>query len=126
MRYASAIRKRAAPKRRSSSSTRRASSRDSAPISERRAERRQRFRIARVTRFGRSLAGPSLVMIALLLILVAPPLWFVLSGSVIPDDGSGFTLRYYQNLIANPGLLQSVLNSLLFAVFSAVAALLIG
>jgi hypothetical protein len=37
------------------------------------------------------------------LLLVAPPLWFVLSGSVFPDDGSGFTLRYYQNLIANPG-----------------------
>jgi len=72
------------------------------------------------------LTGPALVLIALLLTLVAPPLWFVVSGSVMPDDGGGITLRYYQNLISNPGLLRSVLNSLLFAVFSAIAALLIG
>ncbi len=78
------------------------------------------------TRLSRSLAGPAAALIALLLILVAPPLWFVLSGSVLPEGESGLTFRYYQNLIANPGLLESVVNSLLFAIFSAVAALLIG
>ena len=67
---------------------------------------------------------------ALIALLVLPPMWFLASGSLhltTAKFGQGaFTLRYYARIIDDPRLLESVVNSCLFAVGSAVIALVSG
>src|SRR6476661_8589309 len=71
-----------------------------------------------------------LVLIAVLLVLIAPPVIFLVNASVhetLPDGSAGaFTLRFYQQLFAGPKFLPSLLNTIVYACGSAVVAIFIG
>jgi iron(III) transport system permease protein len=72
----------------------------------------------------------SLALIALLVLLVIPPILMLLRGSIakIAIDGTivYFTLDYYRNLFTNVRLLGALQNSVTFAAISAVISLFIG
>src|SRR6476661_3078884 len=71
-----------------------------------------------------------LILIAILLVLVAPPVIFLLNASLhetLPDGSAGdFTLRFYQQLFAGRAFLPSLLNTILYSCGSAVVAIFIG
>jgi iron(III) transport system permease protein len=66
----------------------------------------------------------------LLGLLVIPPLWFLLVGSVHTTTETGalgeFTWRYYQRLAADQRFFTSLQNSIVFAIGSAAFAILLG
>jgi iron(III) transport system permease protein len=72
----------------------------------------------------------SIVLIAILVVLVIPPILILIRGSFakVAIDGSivHWTLDYYRNLFTNVRLLSSLWNSLIFASVSAVMSLLVG
>ena len=82
-------------------------------------------------RFERG-SGTTVVVVALAIVLgvlVLPPLWFLLQGSVtVAGRGvaNRLALDNYAGLVSQRGFLQSALNSLVFAVGSAIVALVIG
>lgn len=71
-----------------------------------------------------------LILIAILLVLVAPPVIFLLNASLhetLPDGSAGdFTLRFYQQLFAGRAFLPSLVNTILYSCGSAVVAIFIG
>jgi iron(III) transport system permease protein len=71
-----------------------------------------------------------LVLIGIVLVvLVIPPLFFLIQGSVVftADDGSvSLSLQRFVDLVEQRGFAQSTINSFSFAIGSAVLALLIG
>src|SRR5689334_22761391 len=71
-----------------------------------------------------------LILIAVLLVLVTPPVLFLVNASVhetLPDGSAGaFTLRFYHQLFAGPKFLPSLLNTVVYACGSAVVAIVIG
>ncbi|MGE3246871.1 MAG: ABC transporter permease [Beijerinckiaceae bacterium] len=73
---------------------------------------------------------PLVAVLALVLsILVLPPLLFLLTGAVTFTDDAGtvrFSLERFGLLAAQRGIWQSTLNSIVFAVCSAIFALLLG
>lgn len=72
----------------------------------------------------------TILLIVIIGLLVIPPLWFLVQGSFFINklDGSlgDFTWRYYARLIEDSRLIGSAINSCIFAVGSAVVALLFG
>jgi iron(III) transport system permease protein len=72
----------------------------------------------------------SIALIALLVLLVIPPIVVLVRGSFakVAIDGSivYFTLDYYRSLFTNSRLLSSLANSLIFAGVSCIMSLLIG
>src|SRR5215510_15157262 len=81
----------------------------------------------------RFLAGWSpavLVLIALLLLLILPPLYFLLKTSLYTTNADGsfgdFTFEYYRDMIASLRFFGHFVNSSLFATGSAVLALVLG
>ncbi len=87
-----------------------------------------------MTSVGRMLRAPgaplALVMILLLAMLVLPPVWMLLRGSVLlaAPDGSvaGWTLGHFSQLFASEALLVSTVNSLIFAASATLVSLLFG
>ena len=75
-------------------------------------------------------ALPGLLLAVLLALLVLPPIWFLVQGSVYTTNADfsrgEMTLRYYHRLVREPALFTSSLNSTVFAVGSSVVALLFG
>jgi iron(III) transport system permease protein len=71
-----------------------------------------------------------LVLIAILLVLITPPVIFLINASLhetLPDGSSGaFTLRFYRELSSGRAFLPSLLNTMLYACGSAVIAIVIG
>ena len=69
-------------------------------------------------------------LIVIIALLVLPPLWFLVQGSLFVNklDGSlgAFTWRYYARLLEDQRLIGSAVNSCIFAVGSAAVALLFG
>lgn len=69
-------------------------------------------------------------LIALFLCLVAPPIATLVDASLRESalDGAktGFTLEHYRELLSRPGFYVSAWNSIVFASFSTLFALLIG
>ena len=82
-----------------------------------------------LARLRRPSAG-TLLLIAIVALLVVPPLWFLVQGSFFVNrlDGSlgEFTWRYYARLFEDSRLIGSAINSCIFAVGSAALALLFG
>ncbi|MEE8515017.1 MAG: hypothetical protein V3T02_00110, partial [Alphaproteobacteria bacterium] len=80
------------------------------------------------TGFGYSPVVIALVVIMLTLIL--PPIIFLLNSSVhtIKPDGSfdQFTLRFYKELITNPRFFNNFINTTVYAIGSAVIAIVLG
>lgn len=76
----------------------------------------------------------SAVMVAglgiIIALLVLPPVWFLLQGSVFTTAAdftrASPTLAYYQRLFNEPRLFESSYNTIVFAIGSAVIALLFG
>ncbi len=70
------------------------------------------------------------IVAVLLALLVLPPIWYLLYGSVhttLPDGSPGaFTLDYFARLFSEPRLLESAVNSAIFAVGSAALAIVVG
>ncbi len=66
----------------------------------------------------------------ILLLLVIPPLWFLLQGSLHKTTATGalggFTLDYYRRLLSDRQFFGSLANSLMFSVGSMVIALCFG
>lgn len=83
---------------------------------------------------ARSLIDFSTFLVALLglvlLVLVVPPLWSLVAGSLHRTTETGaagdFTLDYYQRLFADRRFLVSLTNSALFAIGSAALAIVCG
>lgn len=75
-------------------------------------------------------AGPLTLAIGLvLLLLVLPPLYFLLQGSLTsigPDGSVEISLRRFAELATRRGVVASAINSVIFALGSAVVALLVG
>lgn len=75
-------------------------------------------------------APGALVLIVIIGLLVIPPLWFLVQGSFFINklDGSlgPWTWRYYARLFEDARLIGSAVNSCIFAVGSAVVALVFG
>jgi iron(III) transport system permease protein len=71
-----------------------------------------------------------LVLTAILLVLIAPPVIFLVNASVhetLPDGSAGaFTLRFYQQLFSGRLFLPSLVNTIIYACGSAVIAIFIG
>jgi iron(III) transport system permease protein len=65
------------------------------------------------------------VLAVVLVALVAPPLVFLVKGSLTGTEGA-FTLRYFERIVADRRLLESAANSALFAFGSATVALVFG
>lgn len=65
---------------------------------------------------------------ALLALLVLPPLYFLAMGAVTVEEGGkvSFTLERFRMLLSQRGILLSTWNSFVFAIGSAILALLIG
>ncbi|MBX9759733.1 MAG: iron ABC transporter permease [Beijerinckiaceae bacterium] len=65
---------------------------------------------------------------AILALLVLPPLYFLVTGAVTVEEGgqTRFTLERFGILLAQRGILQSTWNSFVFAIGSAILALVIG
>ena len=78
----------------------------------------------------RSGAGPLTIAIGVILaILVLPPFYFLLHGSLVsvgPDGSTEVSFRRFAELATRRGIIQSAINSLVFAFGSAVVALLVG
>ena len=68
----------------------------------------------------------SIAVAAILLVLVVPPVWFLLKGGFTSADTGAFTFDNYRELLAEKRLLGSAVNTFVFAVGSAVVALLFG
>jgi iron(III) transport system permease protein len=71
-----------------------------------------------------------IVLALLLALMVLPPLWYLIVGSLHTTTATGdmgsFTWRYYQRLAADRHFLESLGNSAIFAVGSAALAILLG
>ena len=71
-----------------------------------------------------------LVLIAILILLIAPPVIFLVNASLhetLPSGAPGaFTLRYYQQLVAGRAFLPSLGNTVVYACGSAAIAIFIG
>lgn len=71
-----------------------------------------------------------LVLIVILLVLIMPPVAFLINASLhetLPDGSSGaFTLRFYQELFSGRAFLPSLVNTMIYACGSAVIAIVIG
>ncbi|MDB5651245.1 MAG: iron transporter permease, partial [Hyphomicrobiales bacterium] len=71
-----------------------------------------------------------LFLIAILLVLVAPPAIFLINASLHetgPDGSAGeFTFRFYQQLVSGRFFLPSLVNTLLYAFGSSIIAIVIG
>ena len=71
-----------------------------------------------------------IVLAVLLGLLVLPPLWYLIIGSVHTTTETGalgeFTWRYYQQLAADKRFFSSLQNSVIFALGSASFAIVIG
>jgi iron(III) transport system permease protein len=71
-----------------------------------------------------------LLLIAILLVLIAPPVIFLANASLhetLPDGSAGaFTWRFYQELFAGRRFVPSLANTILYACGSAVVAIFIG
>lgn len=68
-------------------------------------------------------------LVAILAVLVLPPLYYLVIGSITtsaPGREVVFTAEYYVAIVNQPSFVRSATNSLIFAVGSAIAALLIG
>lgn len=78
---------------------------------------------ARVIR-RREVLGLAAVLVCAALVL--PPLWTLLKGSIIADDGSGWTLGNFAALLQSRGLAQAAVNSIVFSFFSMVLSLALG
>ena len=70
------------------------------------------------------------VLGAILLLLVVPPLWFLLQGSLHTTTVKGglgdFTLAYYKRLLADRQFFGSLANSLIFSFGATAIALCFG
>ncbi len=79
---------------------------------------------------GPRLSPVVMVLVAILLFAVAPPVFFLVNASLhetLPDGGTGaFTLRFYEQLVSGRFFLPSLWNTLLYACGSAVIAILVG
>jgi iron(III) transport system permease protein len=92
--------------------------------------------LARPTAFAFSATAPDptrplvVVLAIVLLVLVVPPLIFLLNGSLHTTTVTGalgdFTLAYYRRLLADRQFFGSLANSLIFSVGSMVIALCFG
>lgn len=95
-----------------------------APASGKMVEFRYRLR----TGFGYS--PVVILLVAVMLILMLPPIVFLLNSSVhtIKPDGSfdQFTLRFYKELITNPRFFNNFLNTCTYAAGSAAVAIILG
>lgn len=85
----------------------------------------------RPRRQGRFTISPLVaVLAAILLILTLPPALFLLDASLHvsrPDGSFGeFTLQYYRQLVTSPYFGTSLVNTVLFAIGSAVVAITLG
>ena len=71
-----------------------------------------------------------LVLLAIMLLAVAPPVMFLVNASLhetLPDGSPGvFTLRYYQQLVSGRFFVPSLINTLIYACGSSVIAIFIG
>jgi iron(III) transport system permease protein len=70
----------------------------------------------------------SIIVGAMLALLVLPPLYFLVIGAVTVDEGgqTRYTLERFSMLMGQRGILISTWNSFVFAIGSAILALLIG
>lgn len=70
------------------------------------------------------------VLTVILLLLVVPPLWFLLQGSLHTTTVKGglgeFTLTYYRRLLADRQFFSSLVNSLAFSLGATAIALVVG
>lgn len=75
-------------------------------------------------------AVPGFLLAVVIALLVLPPIWFLVQGSVYTTNADfsrgELTLRYYHRLVQEPALFTSSLNSTVFAVGSSAVALLFG
>lgn len=81
--------------------------------------------LPRISARGVAVAGLAII----LAILVLPPLYYLVKGSITssaPGREAVLTAEYYVAIFNQPSFFRSAANSLIFAVGSAVAALLIG
>ncbi len=71
-----------------------------------------------------------LVLLAILLLAVAPPVMFLVNASLhetLPDGSPGvFTFRYYEQLVSGRFFVPSLINTLIYACGSSVIAIFIG
>ena len=71
-----------------------------------------------------------LLLIAILLVLIVPPLYFLLKTSLYTTSADGsfgdFTFEYYRDLFSSPRFFSHFFNSALFAGGSAVLAIALG
>ena len=71
-----------------------------------------------------------MVLVAILLFAVAPPVLFLVNASLhetLPDGSSGaFTLRFYEQLVSGRFFLPSLMNTLIYACGSAIVAIFVG
>jgi iron(III) transport system permease protein len=89
--------------------------------------------VPRIAAAARGDAGPAVaavILIAIIAILVLPPLWFLAEGSLhltTPQGGLGaFTIAYYRDFLGDRRFLDSLRNSFVFAVGSASIAIVLG
>ena len=70
----------------------------------------------------------SIVVGLILAVLVLPPLYFLVIGAITTDEGgqTRFTLERFSMLLSQRGILLSTWNSFVFAIGSAILALIIG
>jgi iron(III) transport system permease protein len=71
-----------------------------------------------------------LVLLAIMLLAVAPPVMFLVNASLhetLPDGSPGaFTFRYYEQLVYGRFFMSSLVNTLIYSCGSAVIAIFIG
>jgi iron(III) transport system permease protein len=65
------------------------------------------------------------ILAAVLVVLVVPPLLFLLVGSITGPEGD-ITIRYFGRVLQDRRLVESLTNSILFALGSATVALVVG
>ena len=72
----------------------------------------------------------TMALALLLACLVLPPLWYLVVGSLHTTTATGdlgdFTWRYYRRLAGDQRFFESLKNSAIFAIGSAVLAILLG
>ena len=78
-----------------------------------------------------ALPSPGVLLLILIIgLLVIPPLWFLLQGSIFINNLDGslgpLTWRYYARMFEDSRLIGSAVNSIIFAVCSAILALVFG
>jgi iron(III) transport system permease protein len=87
---------------------------------------------AKASLFARLRRGPAALTLGLglvLAVLVLPPLYFLVQGSLVvqgADGSSEFSLRAFSDLFARRGIAQSAVNSVIFSLASAVVSLIVG